>query len=81
MPFPMISKFFRCFVDASNKRHDHVKGTLIVRPSSRIAAIISFVISTALILGSLLTAVFMPAIFYEVAFKLNLFVYRVEFFR
>jgi hypothetical protein len=54
----MISKLFLCFTELSVKRYDHAKGTLIVRPSSRVAEITSSVISTALILGSLLTAVF-----------------------
>ena len=76
----MISKFCLCLFDASDKRHDHVIGTLMVRPSSSVAEIISSVISTALIRGSLLAAVFIPAIFYEVIFMSNLFINRVEFF-
>ena len=58
IPLPMITKLFLCSTELSVKRHDHVKGTLIVRPSSRVAEITSSVIATALILGSLLTAVF-----------------------
>jgi len=76
----MISKLFLCSVEASDKRHDHVSGTLIVRPSSSVAAITSRVILTALILGSLLTAVFIPVTFYDVAFNPNNLVDRIEFF-
>ncbi len=46
----MITKLFLCFTELSVKRYDHAKGTLIVRPSSRVAEITSSVTATALIL-------------------------------
>jgi hypothetical protein len=56
----MISKFLRCFGVASNKRHDHAKGTLMVRPSASCAHIARSVTFTETIRGSLTAAVLIP---------------------
>ncbi len=53
-PPPMISKLFRCSGVASDKRHDHASGTLITRPSTRKAVIVSSVTWMFLISGSML---------------------------
>jgi hypothetical protein len=45
-PLPMISNRERCSAAASDKRHDHAKGTLIVRPSCNSAEIVSSVTET-----------------------------------
>lgn len=59
-PVPIISKFLRCCGVASDKRHDHASGTLMVRPSASCAVIESSVTSIATIRGSLFTTVFNP---------------------
>src|ERR1044071_4531211 len=53
VPLPMSSYRPRCSVVASESRHDHVNGTLMVRPSARLAMISSPVTRTETALGSL----------------------------
>ena len=59
-PLPMISKLFRWSGVASDKRQDHARGTLIVRPSASCAVIESSEISNVIILGSLSATVCLP---------------------
>lgn len=47
---------------ASDSRHDHARGTLITRPSTKCAVIVSSVTSTRAIRDSTLTAVLMPCL-------------------
>jgi hypothetical protein len=56
----MISKLLRCSGVASDKRHDHATGTLIVRPSANCAVIDSSVTSIATIRAPLFATVFIP---------------------
>src|SRR5437867_7361729 len=58
----MIRKCARCDGVASERRHDHTRGTLITRPSTRCATISSLVTRTSRIRGSLLTTVLMPCL-------------------
>lgn len=64
---------------ASDSRQDQAKGTPIVLPSSSLAVIESSVISTVAILGSILTAVLIPAFFNQAAICPNEFVNGIEF--
>src|SRR5262245_56485564 len=61
-PVPIISKCCRCSGVASDNRHDHARGTLMVRPSARYAVMRSSVTSTVRIRGSLLATVVMPCL-------------------
>jgi hypothetical protein len=58
----MISQLLRCSGVASDNRHDHASGTLIVRPSASCAVITSSVTSIATIRGSLFATVFIPCL-------------------
>jgi hypothetical protein len=58
----MISKLLRCSGVASDKRHDHASGTLMVRPSASRAVIVSSVTSIAIMRGSLFATVFIPGL-------------------
>src|SRR5262252_9429054 len=61
-PVPIISKYCRCSGVASDNRHDHARGTLMVRPSARCAVMRSSVTSTVRIRESLLATVVMPCL-------------------
>src|SRR5262249_16269104 len=61
-PVPIISKCCRCSGVALAKRHDHTRGTLMVRPSARCAVIRSSVTSTERIRGSFLATMVMPCL-------------------
>src|SRR5947207_10001188 len=61
-PSPMSCQFTRWACVASDSRHDHASGTLITRPSTRCAVIVSSVTSTRAIRDSTLTAVLMPCL-------------------
>jgi hypothetical protein len=67
----MISKFARWAGVASEGRHDHARGTLITRPSTRYAVIASIAILMSRILGSLLTTVLMPCLQNEILVLFN----------
>src|SRR5215813_2147586 len=58
----MSRKRARCLGVASERRHDHARGTLMTRPSARRATISSAVIRTCWMRGSVLTAVLMPCL-------------------
>jgi len=45
-PSPISSQLARCVGVASDNRHDHASGTLITRPSTRYAVIVSSLTST-----------------------------------
>ena len=62
-PSPINSQFARCAGVASDSRHDHASGTLITRPSTRWAVIVSSLTSTWSIRDSTLTAVFIPGLY------------------
>lgn len=61
-PSPISRKCARCAGVASDNRHDHASGTLITRPSSRYATIVSDVILTSRIRGSVLATMLMPCL-------------------
>lgn len=61
-PEPIISKRWRCWLVAFIRRHDHAKGTVMVRPSLRWADIVSSSTHNDKIRGSLFTAVFIPCL-------------------
>ncbi|SRR6266702_561981 len=61
-PSPISCQFARCAGVASDSRHDHASGTLITRPSTKWAVIVSSVTSTRPIRDSTLTAVLMPCL-------------------
>src|SRR4051794_18437207 len=61
-PLPMISNRERCSGVASDRRHDHAKGTVIVRPSSNCAEITSSETETLWIRGSTFGAVLTPSL-------------------
>lgn len=48
-------------------RHDHTKGTLIIRPSVNCAVMVSSEISIVDILGSFVTTMFLPGFDYFVS--------------
>src|SRR3989304_1133117 len=58
----MSRQFARWAGVASESRHDHASGTLITRPSTRWAVIVSSVTSTRAIRDSTLTAVLIPCL-------------------
>src|SRR5437870_3827046 len=58
----MSSQFARCAGVASASRHDHASGTLMTRPSTKRAVMVSSVTSTCAIRFSTLTAVLMPSL-------------------
>ena len=61
-PSPISCQLARWAGVASDSRHDHARGTLITRPSTKCAVIVSSVTSTRAIRDSTLTAVFMPCL-------------------
>src|SRR5262249_16469045 len=58
----MSRKRARCLGVASERRHDHARGTLMTRPSASRATISSAVTRTCWMRGSVLTAVLMPCL-------------------
>jgi len=61
-PSPMSSQLARCAGVASDSRHDHANGTLMTRPSTKCAVIVSSLTSMRAIRDSTLTAVLMPCL-------------------
>jgi hypothetical protein len=58
----MSSQLARCAGVASDSRHDHANGTLMTRPSTKCAVIVSSLTWTRVIRDSTLTAVLMPCL-------------------
>src|SRR5437867_7791156 len=58
----MSCQLARCAGVASDRRHDHAGGTLITRPSTKWAVIVSSVTTTLAIRGSTMTVVLMPCL-------------------
>jgi hypothetical protein len=58
----MISKLLRCSGVASDRRHDHARGTLMERPSDNSAVIESSVTRMAMMRGVSLTTMLIPSL-------------------
>lgn len=81
VPSPMISKCCRCCTVASRRRQDHVKGTVMRRPSTSTATISLSVTSIVPIRGSVVAAMCIPSLHDSISMAAHQFLDRAQFDR